>query len=90
MINAQTVAGIYVLWQGVSAFTEYLKALFKWDMANSRFLMRVRIQPPVMLTSFLPVWLLDKFNRMLEHNNTDHIYEKPAVGEPAADISKTI
>lgn len=88
MINAQTVAGIYVLWQGVSAFTEYLKALFKWDMANSRFLMRVRIQPPVMLTSFLPVWLLDKFNRMLEHNNTDHIYEKPAVGEPAADISK--
>lgn len=88
MINAQTVAGIYTLWQGISAFAEYLKALFKWDMAHSRVLMRVRIQPPVMLTSFLPVWLLDKFNRMLENNNTDHIYEKPAAGEPASDISK--
>lgn len=88
MINAQTVAGIYMLLQGISAFTEYLKALFKWDMANSRLLMRIRIQPPVMLTSFLPVWLLDKFNRMLEYNNTDHIYEKPEDGEKTDDISK--
>lgn len=87
VINVRVVAGVYLLLEGLCAFVEYLHAMLRWDMENSRFLMRVRIQPPVMLTSFLPVWLLDKFNRMLERNNTDHIYEKPAPDAPKADIS---
>lgn len=88
LINVRVVVGLYLLIMGLSLFIEFLSALFKWDMENSRLLAHVCIQPPVMLTSFLPVWLLDRFNRMLERNNTDHIFEKPAPDAPQSDISK--
>lgn len=81
LVNVRLVAGVYMLLYGFSVFISFLEAMFKWDLDNSRVLSRVRILPPVMLTSLLPVWLLDKFNRMLERNNTDHIYEKPASDE---------
>ncbi len=77
LVDVKLIAGVYMLLFSLSAFIDFLDAMFKWDLANSRLLARVRVLPPVMLTSMLPVWLLDKFNRMLERNNTDYIYEKP-------------
>ena len=79
LVDVKLVAGVYMLLYGFSVFISFLEAMFKWDLDNSRLLARVCILPPVMLTSLLPVWLLDKFNMMLERNNTDYIYEKPAV-----------
>ncbi len=75
LVDVKLVAGVYMLLYGFSVFINFLEAMFKWDLDNSRLLARVRILPPVMLTSLLPVWLLDKFNMMLERNNTDYLYE---------------
>ena len=88
LINVRVVAVLYFIIMGLAMLLEFLRALFKWDMENSRILSHVCIHAPVMLTSFLPVWLLDRFNRMLERNNTDHIFEKPEPDAPPADISK--
>lgn len=89
IVDVKIVAGLYFLIYGFSVFVNFLEAMFKWDMENSRFIARIKISPPVVITSFLPVWLLDRFNRMLERDNTNHIYEKPEGTVPAADISDT-